>query len=237
MVTALLRRLSLPLVVALLIVLAAVSLNRVYSGLLLVQLVAGAALGSVLVSVAAAADSGLAGRAVLGGGDARLRGVRDHRRRPRRRRPRRPAHARHRRRPQRGAAPAHRPDPGRAAARHGARAGRAGLARRLRRSGARRASPPAGDGAAAADAALRQCPGAGRAERGGGDLAAGRLRGARGARPRRRQRQLRRRPHLRHHGPGEDRPAGADRERSRRGAGRRTRRRGGRVAAGRRHRG
>ena len=51
MVTALLRRLSLPLVVALLIVLAAVSLNRVYSGLLLVQLVAGAALASVLVSV------------------------------------------------------------------------------------------------------------------------------------------------------------------------------------------
>ena len=43
MVTALLRRLSLPMVVALLIVLAAVSLNRVYSGLLLVQLVAGAA--------------------------------------------------------------------------------------------------------------------------------------------------------------------------------------------------
>ncbi len=51
MVTTLLRRLSLPLVVALLIVIAAVSLNRVYSGLLLVQLVAGAAVASVLVSV------------------------------------------------------------------------------------------------------------------------------------------------------------------------------------------
>ncbi len=51
MVTVLLRRLGLPMVVAVLIVLAAVSLNRVYSGLLLVQLVAGAALASVLISV------------------------------------------------------------------------------------------------------------------------------------------------------------------------------------------
>jgi transglutaminase-like putative cysteine protease len=46
---ALLRRLSLPLVVVLQIVLAAVSLNRVYSGALVVELVAGAALGSVLL--------------------------------------------------------------------------------------------------------------------------------------------------------------------------------------------
>ncbi len=51
MVTALMRRLSLPMVVVLLIVLAAVSLNRVYGGLLLVQLVAGAALGSAALSV------------------------------------------------------------------------------------------------------------------------------------------------------------------------------------------
>jgi transglutaminase-like putative cysteine protease len=50
-VTGLLRRLSLPLVVAAQIVLAAFSLNRIYSGLLLVGLVTGVAIGSVLVSV------------------------------------------------------------------------------------------------------------------------------------------------------------------------------------------
>jgi transglutaminase-like putative cysteine protease len=50
-VAGLLRRLGLPLVVAAQIVLAGLSLNRVYSGQLLVQLVAGAALASVLTSV------------------------------------------------------------------------------------------------------------------------------------------------------------------------------------------
>jgi transglutaminase-like putative cysteine protease len=44
------KRLAAPLVVALLIALAGLSLNRVYNGLLLAELVAGAALGSVLVS-------------------------------------------------------------------------------------------------------------------------------------------------------------------------------------------
>ncbi len=163
MVTALLRRLSLPLVVALLIVIA----GRLPQSCLQWTL-AGAAGGRRRARLgpglgAAAADPGLAGRAVFGGGHARLRGVRDHRRRPGRWRPRRPGHACLRRRPQRGAAAADRADPGRAAARHGARAGRAGLARRLRRRGARRPSPPPGDGAAAADAALRRCAGAGRA--------------------------------------------------------------------------
>ncbi len=50
-VTGMLRRFGLPLVVAAQIVLAGVSLNRVYSGLLLVQLMAGAAVVSVLGSV------------------------------------------------------------------------------------------------------------------------------------------------------------------------------------------
>ncbi len=50
MVAAGLRRMSLPLVIAALIVVAGLSLNRVYDGRLLVALVAGAALASVLVS-------------------------------------------------------------------------------------------------------------------------------------------------------------------------------------------
>jgi transglutaminase-like putative cysteine protease len=52
MVNSLLRRLSVPLVVALLIALAGLSLGRVYNGLLLTGLVAGAAVGSVVVSAA-----------------------------------------------------------------------------------------------------------------------------------------------------------------------------------------
>ena len=130
-------------------------------------------------------------------GDGRLRGLRGQRRGPGRRRRRRPAHARPRRRPQRRAAPAHRADPGRAAARHRARPGRAGLAGRLRRRRARRPGPPPGAGAAAADAALRRCPGAGRARTPDVAIwqplafaAAGR------ARPRRRRRHLRRRARL-----------------------------------------
>ena len=52
MVSSVLRRLSVPLVVALLIALAGLSLSRVYNGLLLAGLVAGAALASVAVSAA-----------------------------------------------------------------------------------------------------------------------------------------------------------------------------------------
>ena len=50
MVTAVLRRACLALVVAALVVLAGLSLNRVYSGWLLVQLVAGAAVAAALLS-------------------------------------------------------------------------------------------------------------------------------------------------------------------------------------------
>jgi transglutaminase-like putative cysteine protease len=50
MVSRVLRRVSLPLVVAALVALAGLSLDRVYNGQLLVQLVIGAAVGSVLVS-------------------------------------------------------------------------------------------------------------------------------------------------------------------------------------------
>ena len=50
MVSRVLQRLSVPLVVSGLVALAGLSLGRVYNGPLLVQLVAGAALGSVLVS-------------------------------------------------------------------------------------------------------------------------------------------------------------------------------------------
>ncbi|MDT5028129.1 MAG: hypothetical protein QOE61_4555, partial [Micromonosporaceae bacterium] len=52
MVSSLLRRLSVPLVVAVLIALAGLSLGRVYNGQLLTGLVAGAAVGSVVVSAA-----------------------------------------------------------------------------------------------------------------------------------------------------------------------------------------
>jgi transglutaminase-like putative cysteine protease len=52
MVTRFLHRVSVPLVVAALVVLAGLCLGRVYNGPLLVQLVGGAALGSVVISVA-----------------------------------------------------------------------------------------------------------------------------------------------------------------------------------------
>ena len=91
----------------------------------------------------AAAGTGLAGRAGVGGRAGRLRGVRRHRRRAGRWRVRRPAHVGAGRGPQRRAPAADRADPGRAAARHRARPGRAGLAGRLRGGRAGRPGPPA----------------------------------------------------------------------------------------------